>query len=124
MGPCGAGTATEAGTSGSPVALGTTDKVTFPDPTVSDDTGSYVVMNQIYPFLLNSAPGSADPKPDIAESASFTAPTDCTVKPNPGLTWANGPAAVLANVGSVSAPDATPVEFKLKSAKDQTLSGC
>ncbi|POH58419.1 ABC transporter substrate-binding protein [Arthrobacter glacialis] len=143
-GPRGAGTATEAGPAGSPVALGTTDKVTFLDPAFSYDSGSFLVMNQIYPFLLNSAPGSANPKPDIAESASFTAPTEYTVKLKPGLKWANGtdldskdvkftfdrqmtindangPATLLANLGSVSAPDATTVVFKLKSANDQTF---
>ncbi|MHA7306298.1 ABC transporter substrate-binding protein [Arthrobacter sp. TMN-49] len=143
-GPSGGGTSTEGGSSGGPVALGTTDKVTFLDPAFSYDNGSFMVMNQIYPFLMNSAPGSADPKPDMAESASFTSPTEYTVKLKPGLTWANGtdldskdvkfsfdrqqkindangPATLLANLDSVSAPDATTVVFKLKSPNDQTF---
>ncbi|MHA7269916.1 ABC transporter substrate-binding protein [Arthrobacter sp. HLT1-20] len=140
----GAGIATQSAPSGSPVSLGTTDKVSFLDPAFSYDSGSFLVMNQIYPFLLNAEPGSADPKPDIAESASFTAPTEFTVKLKPGLTWANGtdldskdvkftfdrqltindangPATLLENLDSVSAPDDTTVVFKLKSANDQTF---
>ena len=52
-------------------------------------------MNQIYPFLLNSAPGSADPKNDLAESAEFTTPTEYTVKLKADLKWANGHVAGL-----------------------------
>ncbi|WP_269937208.1 ABC transporter substrate-binding protein [Arthrobacter sp. HY1533] len=142
-GPTGGGTAT-GGTTGGPVVVGTTDKVTFLDPAFSYDNGSFMVMNQIYPFLLNSAPGSADPKPDIAESAEFTSPTEYTVKLKAGLKWANGtdldskdvkftfdrqvkindangPATLLGNLDSVTAPDATTVVFKLKTPNDQTF---
>ena len=104
-----------------------------------------MVMNQIYPFLLNSAPGSADPEPDIAESAEFTSPTEYTVKLKPGLKWANGhdldllgrqvhastarsrsttPTArprCWATSKASSAPDATTVVFKLKAGNDQTF---
>ncbi|MCU6481657.1 ABC transporter substrate-binding protein [Arthrobacter sp. A2-55] len=146
-GPAGGGGSTNgagAGTTGGPIIVGTTDKVTFLDPAGSYDNGSFMVMNQIYPFLLNSAPGSADPKPDIAVSASFTSPTEYTVKLKPGLKWANGsaldskdvkfsfdrmlkindqngPASLLGNLESVSAPDATTVVFKLKLGNDQTF---
>lgn len=143
-GPTGGNTTEGSGSSGGPIVLGTTDKVTFLDPAGSYDNGSFMVMNQIYPFLLNSAPGSADPKPDIAESASFTSPTEYTVKLKPGLKWANGsdldskdvkfsfdrqlkindangPATLLGNLESVSAPDATTVIFKLKLGNDQTF---
>lgn len=134
------------GGTGSPVSLGTTDKVTFLDPAGSYDNGSFMVMNQIFPFLMNTKPGASDPtpEPDIATSASFTTPTEYTVKLKPGLKWANGtdldskdvkftfdrqlkindangPASLLANLDSVSAPDATTVVFKLKSANDQTF---
>lgn len=132
------------GSSGAPITLGTTDKVTFLDPAGSYDNGSFMVMNQIYPFVLNSKPGSADPQPDMAESASFTTPTQYTVKLKSGLKFANGdtldstdvkfsfdrqlkindangPATLLANLASVDAPDATTVVFNLKEGNDQTF---
>ncbi|WP_026555519.1 ABC transporter substrate-binding protein [Arthrobacter sp. 35W] len=144
-GPSGGGTGTTSGgASGAPITFGTTDKVTFLDPAGSYDNGSFMVMNQIYPFVLNSKPGSADPMPDIAESASFTSPTEYTVKLKPGLKWANGtdldskdvkfsfdrqikindangPATLLGNLASVAAPDATTVVFTLKAGNDQTF---
>jgi peptide/nickel transport system substrate-binding protein len=129
---------------GAPITVGTTDKVTFLDPAGSYDNGSFMVMNQIYPFVINSKPGSADPQPDMAESASFTTPTQYTVKLKSGLKWANGdtldsadvkfsfdrqlkindangPATLLANLASVDAPDATTVVFNLKAGNDQTF---
>ncbi|MDJ0315205.1 ABC transporter substrate-binding protein [Arthrobacter sp. H35-D1] len=143
-GPAGDGEGTGGGATGGPVVVGTTDKVTFLDPAGSYDNGSFMVMNQIYPFVLNSAPGSADPKPDLAESASFTSPTEYTVKLKSGLKWANGseldskdvkfsfdrqlkindangPATLLGNLESVAAPDATTVVFTLKLGNDQTF---
>lgn len=132
------------GSTGGPVVVGTTDKTTFLDPAGSYDNGSFMVMNQIYPFVMNSEAGSADPKPDIAESAEFTSPTEYTVKLKAGLKWANGteldskdvkfsfdrqvkindvngPASLLGNLDSVEAPDATTVVFKLKVGNDQTF---
>lgn len=129
---------------GSTITVGTTDKVTSLDPAGSYDNGSFMVMNQIYPFLLNSKPGSAEPENDMAVSAEFTTPTDYTVKLKPGLKWANGsdldskdvkasfdrqvkiadpngPSSLLGNLASVEAPDATTVVFKLKSGNDQTF---
>ncbi len=143
-GPSGGSSSSGSGASGAPITLGTTDKVTFLDPAGSYDNGSFMVMNQIYPFVMNSKPGSADPVPDIAESASFTSPTEYTVKLKTGLKWANGntldsadvkfsfdrqlkindsngPATLLANLDSVTAPDATTVVFKLKQGNDQTF---
>ena len=145
-GPAGGGgeSSGETGSTGGPIVVGTTDKTTFLDPAGSYDNGSFMVMNQIYPFVLNSAPGSADPKPDIAESSSFTTPTEYTVKLKAGLKWANGseldskdvkfsfdrqlkindvngPATLLGNLDSVEAPDATTVVFKLKLGNDQTF---
>ena len=140
----GGGSSGGAGSTGGPIIVGTTDKTTFLDPAGSYDNGSFMVMNQIYPFVLNSAPGSADPKPDIAESASFSTPTEYTVKLKAGLKWANGsaldskdvkfsfdrqlkindvngPATLLGNLDSVEAPDATTVVFKLKLGNDQTF---
>jgi peptide/nickel transport system substrate-binding protein len=101
-------------------------------------------MNQVFPFLMNTDFGSPDVEPDIAESAEFTSPTQYTVKLKPGLTFANGneltssdvkftfdrmvaindpngPAALLANLASVDAPDDTTVVFNLESGNDQTF---
>jgi len=72
------------------ITVGTTDKVTTIDPAGSYDNGSFAVMNQIYPFLLNSTQGNADMVPDIAVSAGFTSATQYTVELKPGLKFANG----------------------------------
>lgn len=132
------------GGGGGAITVGTTDKITSIDPAGSYDNGSFAVMNQVYPFLLNSPYGSPDVKPDIAESADFTSPTEFTVKLKPGLKFANGhdltssdvkftfdrqikindpngPASLLANLDSVSTPDKTTVVFKLKVPNDQTF---
>src|SRR5690348_7488747 len=80
---CGGSSNNSSGSSGGgggTLTIGTTDKTTSIDPAGSYDNGSFAVMNQVYPFLLNTPYGSADPKPDVAESASFTSPTDYTVK--------------------------------------------
>ncbi|SEH85710.1 MULTISPECIES: ABC transporter substrate-binding protein [unclassified Leifsonia] len=129
---------------GGTLTVGTTDKITSIDPAGSYDNGSFAVMNQVYPFLMNTPYGSPDVKPDIAESASFTSPTEYTVKLKPGLKFANGhdltssdvkftfdrqlkindpngPASLLANLDSVSTPDKTTVVFKLKVPNDQTF---
>ena len=129
---------------GAALTVGTTDKITSIDPAGSYDNGSFAVMNQVYPFLLNTPYGSPDVKPDIAESASFTSPTEYTVKLKPGLKFANGhdltssdvkftfdrqlkindpngPASLLANLDSVSTPNKTTVVFKLKVPNDQTF---
>ncbi len=144
------GPATEGGggggseTAGEAIVVGTTDKVTSLDPAGAYDNGSFVVMTQIYPFLLNSEPGSADAAPSIATSAEFTSPKEYTVKLKEGLTWANGneltscdvkfsfdrmveiedpsgPSALLGNLESVDAPDETTVVFNLAAGNDQTF---
>ncbi|GAB3530256.1 ABC transporter substrate-binding protein [Arthrobacter monumenti] len=141
------GPATEGGgeeAAGEKIVVGTTDKVTSLDPAGAYDNGSFVVMTQIYPFLLNSKPGSADPEPSIATSAEFTSPKEYTVKLKEGLKWANGndltssdvkfsfdrmvgiadasgPSALLGNLESVDAPDPTTVVFNLKAGNDQTF---
>ena len=148
---CGGGGSSSAGSSGGTggsasgsIVVGTTDKITSLDPAGSYDNGSFAVMNQVYPFLMNTPYGSPDVKPDIATSAEFTSPTEYTVKLKPGLKWANGhdltssdvkftfdrqlkindpngPASLLGNLDSVAAPDATTVVFTLKAANDQTF---
>jgi peptide/nickel transport system substrate-binding protein len=130
--------------SGSSLTIGTSDKITTLDPAGAYDNGSFTVMNQVYPFLMNTTPGNPDVEPDIAESAEFTSPTDFTVKLKSGLTFVNGheltssdvkfsfdrilkindengPASLLANLASVEAPDDTTVVFKLKVGNDQTF---
>ncbi len=130
------------GSSGSTITVGTTDKITFLDPAGSYDNGSFAVMNQIYPFLLNSKPGSADVHPDIAQKAEFTSPTEYTVTLKKGLKFANGdpltsasvkfsfdrmvkindpngPASLLGNLAGTAAPDPTTVVFTLKNGNDQ-----
>src|SRR4051794_41641037 len=75
---------------GGTLTIGTSDKITSLDPAGAYDNGSFTVMNQVYPFLMNTPPGSPDVEPDIAESAEFTSPTDFTVKLKPNLTFVNG----------------------------------
>jgi peptide/nickel transport system substrate-binding protein len=144
---CSGGSGGGAGSSsgnGGTLTIGTTDRIGTIDPAGSYDSGSFAVMNQVYPFLMNSPYGSPDVKPDIAESAAFTAPQDYTVKLKPGLKFANGheltssdvrftfdrmlkindpkgPASLLGNLASTVAPDPTTVVFHLKSPKDQTF---
>ena len=146
----GCATTTTPSTSGSAatataLTLGTTDKVTVLDPAGSYDNGSFFVMNQVFGFLLNTVPGAKDTTPtnDLAESASFTTPTEYTVKLKPGLKFANGhdltasdvkfsfdrqlkindpngPASLLGNLDTVTVKDPTTVVFALKLANDQT----
>ena len=145
-GPSGGGGGTSSGGSagGGAITFGTTDKVVTLDPAGSYDAGSFLVMNQVYPFLMNSKPGSAEVSPDIAESASFTSPTEFTVKLKPNLKFANGhaltasdvkfsydrvvkiddpngPASLLSNLKSVEAKDDTTVVFTLKAGNDQVF---
>src|SRR3954466_7966319 len=132
------------GGGGGTLTIGTSDKITSLDPAGAYDNGSFTVMNQVYPFLLNSPPGTSDVKPDVAESASFTSPTDFTVKLKSGLKFVNGhdltssdvkfsfdrmlkindpngPAFLLGNLAGTDAPDPTTVVFHLKSPNDQTF---
>src|SRR3954451_10483448 len=141
---CGGGGGGSGGGSsaGGALTIGTTDKITSIDPAGSYDNGSFAVMNQVYPFLMKTPYGSPDVKPDIAESAEFTAPTEYTVKLKAGLKWANGhdltssdvkftfdrqlkiadengPSSLLYNLDSTEAVDPTTVVFHLKSKDDQ-----
>src|SRR3954449_13233505 len=142
---CGGGGSGGSGSGGGDsLTIGTTDKINTLDPAGSYVNGSFTVMNQVYPFLMNTAPGSPDVQPDIAESADFSAPTDYTVKLKSGLKFANGhdltssdvkfsfdrilkindengPASLLGNLASTDAPDDTTVVFHLKVGNDQTF---
>ncbi|WP_353809824.1 ABC transporter substrate-binding protein [Agromyces sp. SYSU T00194] len=126
------------------LTIGTTEQVTSIDPAGSYDNGSYQVMNQVYPFLMNSPYGSPEVEPDIAESAEFTSPTEYTVTLKEGLTFANGddltasdvkfsfdrqlaiadpagPSSLLYNLASVEAPDDLTVVFTLLTEDDQVF---
>jgi peptide/nickel transport system substrate-binding protein len=138
---CAAGNTPGTGASGS-LTVGTTDKVTTLDPAGSYDNGSFFIMNNVFPFLMNSNPGSSDVHPDIAESASFTSPTEYTVVLKKGLKWANGhdltasdvkfsfdrqlkiaadngPSSLLYNLDSTEVKDDLTVVFHLKNGNDQ-----
>ncbi len=132
------------GQEGVTVVVGTTDRVTSIDPAGSYDNGSFAIMNQVYPFLMNTPYGSPDVEPDIAESGEFTAPDEYTVTLKSGLVFANGneltssdvkftfdrqlqinaatgPASLLGNLESVDTPDDLTVVFNLRDPEDQTF---
>lgn len=123
------------------ISIGTTDKMVSLDPADAFDTGSTTVLNQVYPFLMTTKPGSADVVPDIAESAAFTAANTFTVTLKKGLTFANGdtltssdvkfsfdrmvaiadkngPSMLLYNLVGTAAPAPDTVVFTLKTASD------
>lgn len=124
--------------------VGTTDKVTVLDPAGSYDNGSFFVMQQVFPFLIEYQPGSAETRPGIAESAEFTDPKTFEVKLKPGLKFSNGhdltssdvkfsfdrqleiadpngPSSLLGAIDTVEAPDDQTVQFKLNRENDQTF---
>lgn len=129
---------------GGALIIGTSDVVTSLDPAGSYDNGSFGVMTNVYPFLMNHVIGSSDVAPDIAESAEYTSPTEYTVVLKPGLKFANGndltssdvkfsfdrqvaiadpngPSSLLENLESVEAVDDTTVVFHLIAGNDQTF---
>lgn len=114
------------------------------DPAGSYDNGSFQVMNQVYPFLMNFVPGTGELRPDIAQHCGFSAPTVYTCVLKPGLTFANGhdltssdvkfsfdrertiddpngPQSLLANLDTIATPDPLTVNFGLKLPNDQTF---
>ncbi|MCI1207488.1 MAG: ABC transporter substrate-binding protein [Microbacteriaceae bacterium] len=133
-----------ASSSSKSLTIGTTDKITTIDPAGSYDNGSYAVETQVYPFLMNTKPGSSKAVPDIATSAKFTSAKTYTVKLKKGLTFANGhkltssdvkfsfdrvlkinnangPASLLSNLDRTTTNGPLTVVFHLKSANDQTF---
>ncbi|MDR5700225.1 ABC transporter substrate-binding protein [Agromyces aerolatus] len=141
---CTAGGGGDGGDSAGSLTIGTTEQITSIDPAGSYDNGSFAVMNQVYPFLMNTPYGSPDVEPDIAESAEFTSDNEYTVTLKDGLTFANGneltssdvkftfdrqlaiadpngPSALLFNIDSIDTPDDLTVVFTLKSPNDQTF---
>lgn len=130
--------------SGTPIIVGTTDKVTTLDPAGSYDNGSLAVQTQVFPYLVNTDYNSTEVVPDLAESAEFTAPNEYTVKLPAGLKWSNGhdltssdvkfsfernlkiadpngASSLLYNLDSVATPDDTTVVFTLKTDNDQVF---
>ncbi|WP_010202855.1 ABC transporter substrate-binding protein [Salinibacterium sp. PAMC 21357] len=141
---CQAGGDSSSGGGSESLIVGTTDKVTFLDPAGSYDNGSFALMNQVFPFLLNSPLGTSDVEPDIAESAEYTSDDEYTVVLKSGLKFANGndltssdvkfsfdrqvaindengPSVLLGNIDSVEAVDDTTVVFHLINGNDQTF---
>jgi peptide/nickel transport system substrate-binding protein len=141
---CASGGGDTGSSGGGTLTIGTTDKVTTLDPAGSYDNGSFAVMNQVFPFLMNTPYGSPDVEPDIATKAEFTAPNDYTVTLKKGLKFANGndltssdvkfsfdrqlkiadengPSSLLYNLDSVDTPDDTTVVFHLKQPDDQVF---
>jgi len=126
------------------IIIGSTDKATALDPAGSYDHGSLAIQSNVFQFLYTFVPGNDVPQPDAAKSCAFTQPTlfVCTLKS--GLKFANGhdltssdvkfsfdrilkinsdvgPASLLGNLDSIATPDATTVNFTLKSPNDQTF---
>ncbi|PPG72954.1 peptide ABC transporter substrate-binding protein [Rathayibacter sp. AY1F4] len=118
------------------ILLGTTDKVTALYPAGSWDLGSATLQNQVFSWLLTSAPGSTDPVPDLAASAEFTDPTHYRVALREDAAFANGnpltasdvvftferqvaiaapngPSSLLSDMVSVEAEDDSTVVFTL-----------
>jgi len=128
------------------ITIGTTDKVTSLDPAAQYDHGSFEIISNVFPMLMNVPLGATDgtPELDVAESAEFTSPTEFTVKLRSGLKFANGhdltaedvkfsfdrqlsindpngPASLLTNLDSTEVVDDLTVVFKLKVENDQTF---
>src|SRR4030095_6086701 len=141
---CTAGGGGSTNAAGGTLTVGTTEQITALDPAGSYDNGSFAVMNQVFPFLMNTPLGSPDVEPDIAECADVTSPPESTVTLKPDLKWAsgndltssdvkftfdrqvaiadeNGPSSLLANLESTEAVDDTTVVFHLKAPNDQTF---
>ncbi|MGI9093779.1 MAG: ABC transporter substrate-binding protein [Mycobacteriales bacterium] len=79
----GGGTGKKGGT-GSPVTIGTTDKVVSFDPSGSYDLGSFTPMYSMYQTLVLFPPQTTTPTPDAAQKCEFTDPTHyvCTMRAN------------------------------------------
>lgn len=140
----GGGDTDNGSSSGEPIIVGTTDKVTTLDPAGSYDNGSLAVQVQVFPYLVNTDYNSTEVVPDLAETAEFTSETEYTVTLPEGLKWANGndltssdvkfsfernlaiadpngASSLLYNLDSIETPDDTTVVFKLKTPNDQVF---
>ena len=129
---------------GGALSVGTTDKITVLDPAGSYDNGSFFVMQQVFPFLMEYKPGTSEIREGIAESADFVKPGEYEVKFKKDLKFANGneltssdvkfsferqtkiqdpngPASLLTAIDSIDTPDDQTVVFKLNRENDQTF---
>ena len=80
----------DTGGSSDSLIVGTTDKVTFIDPAGSYDNGSFAIMNQVYPFLLNSR--RAPPTPSATPRCSAIW---CASRPSAARCVTNNDAVLL-----------------------------
>lgn len=126
------------------IIVGTTSTVEALDPAGAFDAGSLGLQAQVFAQLLAAGPGATGPSPELADSASFTTPSDFTVKLKSGLKFANGhaltasdvkfsfdrqqrindphgPEVLLHNLVTTEVVDATTVVFHLRVAGDQTF---
>jgi peptide/nickel transport system substrate-binding protein len=126
---------------GATLVVGTTDKVYALDPAGAFDLGSATITTEIYATLLDHPAGSNLPRPSLAVSSGFAAPTEYKVTLKPGLKFANGdsltstdvvfsferqlkiassvgPSSLLYDLASVSAVTPATVMFHLKSGGD------
>ncbi|MFE2165364.1 ABC transporter substrate-binding protein [Streptomyces sp. NPDC059447] len=137
---CGSTDGSNAG-SGKGVVMGISDKVKATDPASGYDPGSWVLFNNVFQSLLSFPKGGTTPEPDAAEACGFEG-TDsktfkCTLRG--GLKFSNGhsltskdvkysfertlkiddengPAVMLASIGSIDTPDDKTVVFHLKTS--------
>src|SRR3954449_3677297 len=87
-----------AGGTGSPWILGTTDSVTALDPAGSYDLGSSTLEYNMYQTLLTIPAGETSPQGDAAESCKYDDPQTFTCKLKPGLEFSNGDALTSSDV--------------------------
>lgn len=135
---CGATGGSSAG-SGKGVVMGISDKVKATDPASGYDPGSWLLFNNVYQSLLSFPKGGTTPEPDAAQACGFEGGESrtykCTLRG--GLKFSNGhsltakdvkysfertlkindengPAVMLASIGSIDTPDDKTVIFHLK----------
>lgn len=135
---CGSTDGSNAG-SGKGVVMGISDKVKATDPASGYDPGSWLLFNNVYQSLLAFPKGGTTPEPDAAQSCGFEGNESrtytCTLRG--GLKFSNGnsltskdvkysfertlkindengPAVMLASIGSIETPDDKTVTFRLK----------
>ncbi|MGW6691068.1 ABC transporter substrate-binding protein [Streptomyces sp. NPDC054961] len=135
---CGSTDGSNAG-SGKGVIMGISDKVKSTDPASGYDSGSWLLFNNVFQSLLAFPKGGTTPEPDAAQSCGFEGADSkvfkCTLRG--GLKFSNGnsltskdvkysfertlkindengPAVMLASIGSIDAPDDKTVIFHLK----------
>ncbi|MEV7730296.1 ABC transporter substrate-binding protein [Streptomyces sp. NPDC087917] len=135
---CGSQDGSAAGT-GKGVVMGISDKVKSIDPASGYDPGSWLLFNNVFQSLLTFPKGGTTPEPDAAQSCGFEGSESkvyrCVLRG--GLKFSNGdsltskdvkysfertlkindengPAVMLASIGSIEAPDDKTVVFHLK----------